>query len=143
MNGGPFIVTETAPRARRPRRLPPQPLLGREDLGSLPEAPGVLSPAPPSRTQALCSKLKDLELLEPMQARISLGTGQQVALAGFSAVNREKLNALSGDQLESFARAQVLEPIFAHRISLKNFSLMVEPATKAAGAGEMTDTALG
>ena len=93
------------------------------------------------RTQAFCKKLKELDLLEPMQAQLTLGSGEQVALAGFMAINREKLNALSGDQLEGFAKAQVLEQIFAHRISLKNFSLMVEPATKAAGAAEMTDTA--
>ncbi len=93
------------------------------------------------RTQAFCKKLKELDLLEPMQAQLTLGSGEQVALAGFIAVNREKLNALSGDQLEALAKAQVLEQIFAHLFSLKNFSLMVEPATKVAGAAEMTDTA--
>ncbi len=93
------------------------------------------------RTQAFCTKLKELDLLEPMQAQMTLGSGEHVGLAGFMAVNRDKMNALSGDQLESLARAQVLEQIFAHLFSLKNFSRMVEPATKAAGAADVIDTA--
>jgi len=40
------------------------------------------------RTEALCRKLKELNLLEPMQAQINLGSGERMALAGFSVVNR-------------------------------------------------------
>jgi SapC len=34
------------------------------------------------RTQAFCKKLKDLNLLEPMQAQINLGSGERMALGG-------------------------------------------------------------
>ena len=88
------------------------------------------------RTQAFCARLKELDLFEPMQARISLGSGQQVALEGFLSVSREKLNALAGDELESLAKAQALEQIYAQLFSLKNFSLMVEPANKTAQAAD-------
>jgi SapC len=40
------------------------------------------------RTQAFCKKLKDLNLLEPMQAQINLGSGERMALGGFSVVDR-------------------------------------------------------
>lgn len=96
------------------------------------------------RTRAFCEGLKRLELLEPMQAQFSLGTGQQVSLAGFSAINRDRLNALSGDKLEALAKTQGLEQMFAHLFSLKNFSSMVERATKMglpAQSGETADTA--
>lgn len=96
------------------------------------------------RTRAFCAGLKGLDLLEPMQAQFSLGTGQQVSLAGFSAVNRERLNGLPGDKLEVLAKAQGLEQMFAHLFSLKNFSLMVERATKMelpAQSAEAADTA--
>ena len=34
------------------------------------------------RTQGFCKKLKDLNLLEPMQAQINLGSGERMALGG-------------------------------------------------------------
>lgn len=93
------------------------------------------------RTRAFCEELKRLELLEPMQAQFSLGTGQQVSLAGFSAINRERLNALSGDKLEELAKVQGLEPMFAHLFSLKNFSSMVEKAIEMEPPAQSAKTA--
>lgn len=93
------------------------------------------------RTQAFCQGLKKLDLLEPMQAQFQLGTGQQVSLAGFSAINRERLNALSGDKLEELAKAQGLEAMYAHLFSLKNFASMVEKATKMTLPAQSAETA--
>lgn len=79
-----------------------------------------------NRTQLLCDKLKELELLEPMQAQIKLNTGKQLSLTGFQAVSREKLNALSADALSDLAKSGALELIYVHLYSLKNFEEMME-----------------
>jgi hypothetical protein len=73
------------------------------------------------RTQAFCKKLKDLDLLEPMRAQISLG-GNQLSLSGFSAVDRKKLKALSGDQLVQLAKTDELELLYLHLQSMRNFT---------------------
>ena len=41
-----------------------------------------------NRTRAFCKKLKDLNLLEPMQAQINLDSGEKRLLTGFSAISR-------------------------------------------------------
>src|SRR5262245_15510647 len=51
------------------------------------------------RTQGFCRKLKDHNLLEPMQAQINLGPGERMALRGFSAASRARLKTLSANVL--------------------------------------------
>lgn len=78
------------------------------------------------RTQAFCKKLKELNLLEPMQAQITLESGQLLSLTGFMGVNREKLKALSGETLTELAKSDELEWIFQQIQSLHNFEDMKE-----------------
>ncbi len=80
------------------------------------------------RTQAFCKKLKDLSLLEPMQAQFTLGTGERAMLAGFMAVNREKLKALSGEQLAELIKTDELELMFQHLQSMRNLSEVAQRA---------------
>jgi len=78
------------------------------------------------RTLAFCEKLKELDLLEPMQAQISLPSGSQLSLTGFQVINRDRLKALDGDKLAELARNDALELAYLHLYSLNNFSVMVE-----------------
>lgn len=78
------------------------------------------------RTQAFANRLKELDLFEPMQAKVSLDTGKQMSLTGFLGINRAKLNALSGDTLSELAKSGELEMIYIHLQSMKNFSMMVD-----------------
>ena len=78
------------------------------------------------RTRAFCDKLKELDLLEPMQAMVTLSTGEQASLAGFMGIQRERLKALSGEQLSSLARTDELELAYLHLHSLRNFSSMAK-----------------
>lgn len=73
------------------------------------------------RTQAFCKKLREHDLLEPMQAEFTLGTGQKMALSGFLVVNRTKLKALSGEVLADLAKSDALELIYLHLQSMRNF----------------------
>lgn len=86
------------------------------------------------RTQAFCEKLKQLELLESMQAQISLPTGSQQSLTGFQVVSRDRLKALEGKHLEELAKTDALELTYLHLQSLNNFAAMAERAG-AGGSG--------
>jgi SapC len=74
------------------------------------------------RTQAFCANLRDLDILEPMQAQVELGSGEKFALGGFMAVNRSKLKALSGDTLAKLAQTDELELLYLHLQSMRNFT---------------------
>lgn len=107
-----------------------------------------------ARTQLFCKKLQELDLLEPMQAQFTLTSGQRLRLAGFSAVNREKLKRLTDEQAAGLFRTDELELIYLHLQSMRNFNALVKrsvsqeavPATDAAaseeaGAAEEADSA--
>ena len=98
------------------------------------------------RTQAFCKKLKDLNVLEPMQAQFNLESGERMFLTGFSAVNRARLKTLSADALADLTKSDELELIYAHLSSMRNFSGMRDrfakaPASQKAEAAAAADTA--
>ena len=76
------------------------------------------------RTKAFCEKLKELDLLEPMQAQVALASGERTSLTGFMAVDRKKLKALSGDKLSELAKTDELELLYLHLYSMRNFASM-------------------
>lgn len=78
------------------------------------------------RTQALTKRLNDLGLFEAMQARFTLRDGKMLMLSGFQAVSRERLKALSGDQLAELAQADELELIYLHLQSMRHLSATAE-----------------
>jgi SapC protein len=75
------------------------------------------------RTQQFCAKLKELDLIDPMQAQMAT-TGQPVSLGGFLAVNRQKLKALSGEALAALAKTDELELVYLHLQSMRNFDFL-------------------
>jgi hypothetical protein len=91
-------------------------------------------------TQNFCKKLRELQLLDPMNAQMTLTGGQRINLTGFLAVNRDKLKALAPEKLAELAKTDELELIYMHLQSMRNFTAMVErvqglPSTAAtAGA---------
>lgn len=82
-------------------------------------------------TQAFCQKIKELDLLEPMQAQFKRPTGEQRSLTGFSAISRERLKKLSGDQLVDLMQTGQLDLLYWHLQSMQNFSLMSERVSQA------------
>ena len=84
------------------------------------------------RTQAFCAKLKELNLLEPMRAQISLESGEKIALGGFMAVDRARLKTLSSDKLAELVKSDEMELIYAHLLSMRNFAGMRERLQAAA-----------
>lgn len=90
------------------------------------------------RTRTFCDKLKAFELLEPMQAMFTLGTGETSSLAGFMGIQRERLKALSAEQLSELARTDELELAYLHLHSLRNFSSMAERVASRESASSKT-----
>ena len=78
------------------------------------------------RTQIFCKRLLELELLRPMEAQFSLPSGQRQSLSGFQTVDREKLKAISNDDLGKMLRTDELECIFLHLASLRHFGSIAE-----------------
>jgi hypothetical protein len=74
------------------------------------------------RTRQFCRRVKELQLLEPMQASVTTPKGEQLSLGGFLGVSRDKLRALSGVTLEKLAKNDELELLYLHLSSLRNFN---------------------
>jgi len=83
------------------------------------------------RTQAFCKKLKELNLLAPMQAQINLGSGERMALRGFLVVDRARLKTLSANVLAELVQSDELELIYAHLVSMRNFATVRDRLTQA------------
>jgi len=73
-------------------------------------------------TKEFRSKLKELNLLEPLQAEVVKLTGEKVLLADFQGVTRQRLHTLPADSLQELLRKDELELIYLHLQSLKNFN---------------------
>ena len=86
------------------------------------------------RTEAFCKKLKELQLLEPMQAQFTLADGEKMSIGGFMVVNRAKLKALPDDKLAELARTDELELIFLHLASMRNFNALKDRLVESHGA---------
>lgn len=94
------------------------------------------------RTRVFGRRLKDLGLLEPMQATVSTPKGEKLSLRGFMVVGRDKLRALSGETLQQLVKSDELELLYLHLASLRNFNTVKDrlvgtladeqPATDAA-----------
>ena len=79
-----------------------------------------------NRTKLFCKKLQELELLEPVGAKLNHSSGAEFNLTGFMAVNREKIKELSGEQLSELAKMDALELLYVHIHSMNNFNSLLE-----------------
>ncbi|MGD9479343.1 SapC family protein [Shinella sp. G-2] len=86
------------------------------------------------RTEAYCKRLKDLGLLQPMQAQFNLADGEKRSLSGFQAVDREKLKSLSDADLRAMFNTDELECTFLHLFSMRHFQTMLGHFVPAAAA---------
>src|SRR5262249_47003440 len=66
--------------------------------------------------------VRELDLLESMQAQVETKSGEKWSLAGFMAVNRAKLKAIPADKLAELVKTDELELLYLHLQSMRNFS---------------------
>lgn len=74
------------------------------------------------QTQTFCNKLRELDILDPMQAQFEPVSGERFSLSGFMAINREKLKKIPGDKLAELIQTDELELIYLHLQSMQNIS---------------------
>jgi hypothetical protein len=74
------------------------------------------------RTRQFGRRIKELGLLEPMQAQVTTPKGEKLSLSGFLSVSREKLRQLDGDALASLAKTDELELLYLQLHSMRNFN---------------------
>jgi hypothetical protein len=75
-------------------------------------------------TQAICKKLKDLNLLEAKQVQATAASGETMNIDGFYAVEPSRLASLSSEAIVDLVRSGTYELICFHLASLRNFELL-------------------
>ncbi len=93
------------------------------------------------RTKLFVKRLQEFGLLEPMQAQFTLRSGQRSTLSGFSVVSRDRLKALSAEQLAELMQADEMELIYLHLASLRNLAPIAERIGAPAEPTQADETA--
>ena len=88
------------------------------------------------RTRLFSRRIKELGLLEPMQAQVVTPKGEKFTLSGFLAVSRAKLRALDGESLAMLAKTDELELLYLHLYSMRNFDDVKDRLFGVLAAGE-------
>jgi hypothetical protein len=83
-------------------------------------------------TATFTAALKELDLFQTVTIDIRTPSGASSNFHGFSAISEEKLNALPDEALLDLKRKGYLAPIYAHLISMTNFSALGNRAPEAA-----------
>ena len=90
-------------------------------------------------TEAFCKKLTELNLLDPMHARITMKTGENMTITGFMAINRDRLKGLPAEKLAELAQTNELELMYIHLQSMGHFSDMVSRSSGTADEKKDSD----
>jgi hypothetical protein len=83
------------------------------------------------RTQTVCKKLKDLNLLERKKVDATLPNGEELSLTGFFTVDRSRLSTLSSEAIVELVRSGAYELICHHLASLRNFNVLRDRSSDA------------
>jgi hypothetical protein len=77
-------------------------------------------------TAAFCEAIDAAELLDSVQAKFSLKSGESFSLAGFQCVPRERLKTLPAATLKRFAEQDFLDLLYLHVYSLSNIDRLLD-----------------
>jgi hypothetical protein len=78
------------------------------------------------RGRELCSILADYALLEPFTMQAKPVKGDALQLTGMHRVDEKKIEHLNVSQFKNLAKKGILGRIYAHLLSLENFSRLLE-----------------
>lgn len=82
------------------------------------------------RTVAYGKVLAELDILQASEAKFAFDDGKERALRGFYCVSRERLRALDPEKLKEIFANDLLELIYLHLYSLRNFDGLILRSTK-------------
>ncbi len=86
------------------------------------------------RTQHMCRRLRDLDLLREMRYDATLPDGSTLAVDGFLTVDDSKLNTLSDELVLELHKSGVLGMVHAHFVSLGHMNRLLDWHLKAVAA---------
>jgi hypothetical protein len=78
------------------------------------------------RGRELCAILADYALLEPFTMQAKLNQGGALQLTGMHRVDEKKIEHLNISQFKNLARKGILGRLYAHLLSLENFSRLLD-----------------
>jgi hypothetical protein len=78
------------------------------------------------RGRELCSILADYALLEPFTLQAKPNKGDALQLTGMHRVDEKRIEHLNVSQFKNLAKKGILGRIYAHLLSLENFSRLLE-----------------
>lgn len=78
-----------------------------------------------ARTEAMCRLIVELGLLEPFSMQANPNDGSPFTLSGMFRVVEQKINELSSDKLKELVQNGVLPRIYAHLMSMSNFTRLL------------------
>ena len=84
------------------------------------------------RSREMCGILSDYALLEPFNMQATVNKQAPMQLTGMYRVDEKKIEHLNSSQLKNLVKKGVLGRIYAHLISLENFSALVDRKARAA-----------
>jgi hypothetical protein len=82
-----------------------------------------------ARTEGMCKIIAELGLLEPFNMQAKPNEGEPLTLSGMHRVAEPKINALSSEKLKELVQNGVLPRIYAHLMSMSNFSRLMTRRT--------------
>jgi hypothetical protein len=86
------------------------------------------------RSQEMCAILADYDLFEPFTVQAVPKDGVPMNIAGMHRVEEKKLEFLNAAQHKNLIRKGIMGRIYAHLISLENFSRLFRRRSDAAAA---------
>ena len=78
------------------------------------------------RSREMCSTLADYGLLEPFAAQAKFAQGGSAQLTGMHRVAENKIEHLNASQIKNLAKKGILSRVYAHLLSLDNFSRLLD-----------------
>jgi hypothetical protein len=78
--------------------------------------------------------LRELDLIEPFDMDVELDDGSEHRMTGFYTINEDRLQALTGDQLEGLSRAGHLQPIYMAIASIAQFRGLIDRRSRKEAA---------
>ena len=73
------------------------------------------------RTRVFCRRIREMGLLEPMQAQVTTPQGEKLSLSGFLSIRRDTLRKMNGETLARLAANDELELLYLQLYSMRNF----------------------
>ncbi len=92
-----------------------------------------------ARTEEMCRKLLELQLLETFAAQATPQGEAPVTLTGMYRVSEERLHALPADKLKELAHSGMLSRAYVHLLSLNNFQRLLDRRSRLNGQQKTAD----